>query len=832
LKTPRHTVTVLDSEGFKVSLTRGKDGLWRFDRDTVRRIPEMTRVALARFRDQQAERATVSDRYSDPATTMRRFLRKTIARDFYSAARCLDLSDIDQQQRSEKGPRLAQQLAFVMQRRGWLFLQEIPNHPNGPPYTWHADRAGRIVLERVRDSDGKQAWLFSTRTVRNIPAMYAQVLDRPADPRFVRLGAVLPPIGDSSFGRRPAHVPAQLGSPRALLTGFFLAMDAAEMHDARLVDALIFLDLSTIPQADRRLQGTKLAGKLDAVLRKIRVELSSLPDDWNAPPQVLGQGQGVRIELVRQRDGCWRFSRNTVRQASAFFDQLTARDKTEQERADHLDSARDTMSTFLKWMRRGDYEQAAECLDLSRFRPGTRSEVGPVLAYKLKYVIDRIGRVYIQEVPDSSNGPRYVFYRGDLGRIVIARKTDGPGKGSWLFTRETVALIGRMFLAVRDWPVHEASAGVALGPPRFRQTPGLWVRFRVPDVLQVTFGRLELYQWLGVGLALLVSFVLPRLLLPVLLRLFTLVLHKSGSALTLPFVAARLRPLSWVAGWWLLFLMLGLLDLPARLVDTLQPCRTFGMAALLGWLGVRVVGLATAVYTNSELLRPHRSLGDMVVPVTTRTLKGGIVLLVAVYLVYQLGEGESLGRFLTALGVAGLAASLAAQDALKNFFGTLLLIGERTFKIGDRITVSGQEGVVEQVGFRATRLRTPDGSLLTVPNATLAAAAIDNLSSRAFSRCKAVLLVKSDTSAERILALRDQLRDWLQGRPHVQPDSVQVSVNRLTDKGVEVALDLCLTEVSGDVEKALKEEINCELLRLWESLTGPADTERCKAKAA
>jgi MscS family membrane protein len=63
---------------------------------------------------------------------------------------------------------------------------------------------------------------------------------------------------------------------------------------------------------------------------------------------------------------------------------------------------------------------------------------------------------------------------------------------------------------------------------------------------------------------------------------------------------------------------------------------------------------------------------------------------------------------LTGLGIAGLAASLAAQDAMKSYFGTLLLIGERTFKIGDRIIVNGAEGIVEQVGFRSTRLRTAD----------------------------------------------------------------------------------------------------------------------------
>jgi MscS family membrane protein len=274
--------------------------------------------------------------------------------------------------------------------------------------------------------------------------------------------------------------------------------------------------------------------------------------------------------------------------------------------------------------------------------------------------------------------------------------------------------------------------------------------------------------------------------------------------------------LTWVAAWWFLFQLLTLLDLPIRFIDAILPLRVFGMAALVGLLGVQLVNLVTSLYTNSELLRPHRCLSDMVVPMSMRALKGCILLVVAIYLVYQGGEGETLNRFLTGLGVAGLAASLAAQDALKSFFSTLLLIGERSFKIGDKIAVAGVEGVVEQVGFRATRLRTADGSLLTIPNSTITSAAIDNLTTKSFSRCKLTLLINYDTAPEHILALRDRIRDWLRDHPRVRHDKVEVSVNRLTEQGVEVALDLYLADLSSD--KELKEEINCEVLRLSRSL--------------
>jgi MscS family membrane protein len=809
-----NTVTILDENGLRVSLSRGPDGLWRFSRDTVDRIAAMSRTCLGRFRDLQSERAPLEAERTDPSATMRRFLLDTMSGDFYSAALCLDLSKIPREERSEQGPMLARKLAFVMQRRGWLFLQEVPNHPNGPPFTWNADKFGRIVVERVRREGGKEAWLFSTKTVRNIQTMYEHAMTLPPDRRFLRLGVALINADDTSSGARaPNKVPPHLSSPRALLQGFFRVMDAAETQDSRLIDALEYLDLRTLPQADMQVQGTKLACALEALLRKIHVDLSALPNDWNAPTQVLGERMGVRVEIVRQRDGCWRFGQDTVTQAPVLLDSLTSKEKAEHERASRLESARDTMSTFLHSMRRGDYEGAAECLDLSDSRSAAQAEIGPVLAYKLKYVIDRIGRVYIQEVPDRPDGPRYVFYRGELGRIVIARRSAGARAGNWLVTRETVRLIEPMFNTLLGQPVNEASVDTALARPTFWAAPGLWVRFHIPPTLRVVCWKLEMYQWLGIFLAVLASVLGAWLMLAEAYRLFALILRKSGSVLSKSFVAAKLRPLTWVAAWWLLFQALALLDLPMHLVDAMLPLKRFVMAGLIAWLGMQLVDLATSVYTNSELLKPHRSLSDMVVPASMRSLKGFILLMVTIYIVYQVGAGESLGRFLTGLGVAGLAASLAAQDTLKSFLSTLLLIGERSFKIGDKIAVAGVEGVVEQVGFRATRLRTSDGSLLTIPNSTIASAPIDNLTTKSFSRCKASLLVKYDMAPEQIIALRDRIRAWLLEHPKVRSDKVQVSVNRLTEQGVEVTLDLYLVDVTGAGEKEVMEEINCELLR-------------------
>src|SRR5947209_9975491 len=167
---------------------------------------------------------------------------------------------------------------------------------------------------------------------------------------------------------------------------------------------------------------------------------------------------------------------------------------------------------------------------------------------------------------------------------------------------------------------------------------------------------------------------------------------------------------------------------------------------------------------------------------------------------------------MTGLGVAGLAASLAAQDALKSFFGTLLLIGERAFKIGDRILVGGTEGVVEQVGFRSTRLRTAEDSVLTIPNAIIAAAPIDNMGARSSRRFSATIVVGSDASPTKLVEFRDRLRAWLDSQPIVVRGKADVHIHRIVNDGIELSVSLFLATSSADEETRFREEIHCEVL--------------------
>lgn len=816
------TIVAYDSDGFRIVLQKGKDGLWRFDRETVGRIPAMKRTMLIRVRDRQSEVASLRPGFTDAGTTMRRFFIGVFGGDFYGAANALDLSGLPPEERRERGPFLAQQLAFVIQRRGWVYFQEVASNPLAPPYTWNADRTGRIMIQRVPQSDGKDAWLFSRQTIQALPRMYEAARNLPPDPRYVRLGVVVEsPGGDGATGRKPpSSVPAHLGSPRDVLKGFFKAMDEADTNDTRLRDALEYLDLRAIPEQDRVVLGGKLATKLEALLRKAEVELASIPDTWNAPPQFLGETRGFHLELSRQLDGCWRFTEETMSRVPGLFDKLSAKDRLDRDGTGQFESARDTMVRFLNHAMDKEPERAAACLDLSEIPIAAQDDLGPILAVKLEFVLNRLGRIYVQEVPDDPDGPRYIHYRGELGRIIIARRQTEPRKGAWLFTTDTVQDIERMFWLVEDRLLHESLAQMprVTRAPNFLEAPGIWWRLQLPAWAERRLGPLDLYQWLGLPISLLLSWALANLILSRIYHLIGWLLRRSGSDLSIEFIERKLRPLTWITILQLSLFSLIVLDIPLKLGVLIFPAEKFLMAFLFGWLGFELVDLALGIYTNSELLRPHRSLGDLIVPVSMRLLKGIVVIMVATYLIYQVGEGDLLGRFLTGLGVAGLAASLAAQDVLKSFFGTLLLIGERSFKIGDRILVGNMEGIVELVGFRSTRLRTGEDSLLTVPNSIIASASIDNMGARAHRRFRTSVLVAYNTTPEKLTELVERLHASLQANAKVRTDKIEVHIQRLAEKGIEIGLSMYLMPVDDVEELRLRDEIQTGVLRQTQAL--------------
>lgn len=156
--------------------------------------------------------------------------------------------------------------------------------------------------------------------------------------------------------------------------------------------------------------------------------------------------------------------------------------------------------------------------------------------------------------------------------------------------------------------------------------------------------------------------------------------------------------------------------------------------------------------------------------------------------------------FVAGLGLAGMAVALAAQDTLKNIFGSLSILMDQTFKKGDWIKTATVEGVVEEIGFRTTAIRQKDKALVSIPNAKLADDAITNFSKMPYRLIEFKIEISYDTSLKKIQKVLEKMRHYLESLPEVVVDEEKaplvVRLLEMGDSGYEISCFFFTTELS------------------------------------
>jgi len=173
----------------------------------------------------------------------------------------------------------------------------------------------------------------------------------------------------------------------------------------------------------------------------------------------------------------------------------------------------------------------------------------------------------------------------------------------------------------------------------------------------------------------------------------------------------------------------------------------------------------------TEEEKAHRALLVPILSWTTRLF----LVFVGIGMVLQ-EFGYRIDTLIAGLGLGGLAASLAARDTLANYFGGIVLIGERTFSVGDWIEFNDTGGTVETMNFRSTRIRALDDTLITIPNAVLAQANIKNWGRVRHRMVRYTLSLPTELSASKVRTLLAELEERLQHDPEVVDEGRLIGV--------------------------------------------------------
>ncbi len=372
----------------------------------------------------------------------------------------------------------------------------------------------------------------------------------------------------------------------------------------------------------------------------------------------------------------------------------------------------------------------------------------------------------------------------------------------------------------------------------FRHSRGLWFRERMPEWLKnrVHFTRkISICFYQLIGLAILAVLIVPvyRLVASLTTRLTGALLRwrsdrvhfhaAAGSdpagdrSSDLDFITPLARSMGWLAAVWLLIHGIEILDLRQELSGVLL---SFLMP--LDWL----IGTLVLYQLVDPAIRFIFGSAVTSEGAITRAAMGfPVISLVLKFAVIAFGLSAVLKLFsfdvttvLAGLGIGGLAFALAAQDTLKNFFGSIMLIWDRTFRVGDRVRIGDHEGLIESVGLRTTRIRGLDDSLLTIPNSDLTTEHVTNYGARRFRRFRTSIAVAYGTPLERVIQFRDGILELVRRDSRIRQDRFAVAVNDLGSSAIEILLEVFFEVPSERAELAARDELILDIVRLAEQL--------------
>jgi MscS family membrane protein len=241
------------------------------------------------------------------------------------------------------------------------------------------------------------------------------------------------------------------------------------------------------------------------------------------------------------------------------------------------------------------------------------------------------------------------------------------------------------------------------------------------------------------------------------------------------------------------------------------------LVALLAaiWVIFAVSNRIAASYIASPHINPE-GLNAQLIRVMAKLTSG----LAAVILFLVGGQylGINLATLLASAGIGGVAVALAAQDTLKTLFGTLTLLSDKPFRVGERIIVKQYDGVVEDIGIRSTSMRLLRGPQVTIPNDLLAGNDIQNVSRRPHIRRTGEIHIPLDTQHEKVEQAVEIVRDELQDHEGMTSDHPpRVFFHEFTPGAFCIKFDYWYTPPDRWKCKAFSDRLHFAIFRKFES---------------
>ena len=233
----------------------------------------------------------------------------------------------------------------------------------------------------------------------------------------------------------------------------------------------------------------------------------------------------------------------------------------------------------------------------------------------------------------------------------------------------------------------------------------------------------------------------------------------------------------------------------------------------VAWILVRITKFIALIFQERATLTTSK-LDDQFIPFF-KDLVVVIISILTIFVLLGIVFKVDVVALVTGLGIGGLAIALAARETLENLFASFTIFLDLPFVVGDNIQLDKVSGDVENIGFRSTRIRTGDGSLITVPNRLLTAQALENQTKRKFMRAKYTVKLQSDTSVDIIEKIVREINQVVHNQElSHKPDPGITLFGGFGENSLDVLVSYNIATNDGAVFNKIKEQINYQIMSI------------------
>jgi MscS family membrane protein len=254
---------------------------------------------------------------------------------------------------------------------------------------------------------------------------------------------------------------------------------------------------------------------------------------------------------------------------------------------------------------------------------------------------------------------------------------------------------------------------------------------------------------------------------------------------------------------------------PLATLARLYVDRALGLIFFLAvaWAGAVTIDLVAERW-RSRLDPRAQALSFSVLPLGRQVTKLLIFLFAILSILSVWGYNTS--TILAGLGVGGLAVALAAQKTIENLFGGISVIGDRPVLVGDVCRFGDRTGTVMHIGLRSTRIRTPDRTIISVPNSQFSSVALENISGRDKIWFHPTFSLRRDTTSDQLMKVLASLTEILRGHSKVEVGPLPVRFVGVGAYSLDIDVVAYVTTADYDEFLALQQELLLKMLQAVE----------------